>query len=203
MFEGRRGTWIAAAATALVLAAGGWGAGAAQDADDPGLDVDALAERLALDEEGRAELSSLEELLRRRAALREEMTQLRAGMHAAMSGLRQRLTAENRQELGKALRESGLMHRGGSGATGRAMGHGAGRARGGHMRDGRHAGMRQHMQDGRHMPGMRPMRDGGATAPDGRGARLRMHEPGTNPDCPYAPGPEAEAPDGGGDAGAR
>lgn len=193
MFEGRRGTWIAAAATALVRAAGGLGAGAAREAAEPGLDVDALAERLALDEEGRAELSPLEELLPRRAALREETTQLRAGMHAAMSGLGQRLTAEQRQELGRALRDSGLMHRGGSGAAGRAMGHGAGRAHGRHMRDGRHAGMGQHMQDGRHTPGMRPMRDGGATTPDGRGARLRMHEPGTNPDCPYAPAPEGGA----------
>lgn len=184
MLSRRRRIGFPAVAGALFLAAGALGWGAAQEAEAPSLDVDALAQRLSLDEAGRARLESLNDLLQRRAAMHEGMMNLRTEMRSTMQGLRERLDTEQRRELRRAVGESGLMRMGGHGPRGHAMGPG-----GSHMRGGGH-----HMREG---AGMSPRGQG-----MGQGDRLRMHEPGSSPDCPYY-APDGEETAGSGDAGGR
>lgn len=158
-------------AAAGVLLLGGLTATNAQEAEEPGLDVDALAEQMELGDEARADLSKLGDLLERRQAMREGMAGLRAEMRSTMQGLAERLTVEQFRELHREMRAGMEMGPpGGHGVRGGAMmGHG-GHMRGAHMRQ-----MPGRSGPGHAMPGRRMHR--GAMMGAGAGVCPWLQDP--------------------------
>lgn len=129
--------WTTTLAAAGVLLLGGLTAGTSQEAEEPALDVDGLAEQMELGDEARAELAKLGDLLQRRTAMREAMAGLRTEMRETMEGLTSRLTVEQFRELHRRMRATMQMGPpGAKGAQGGAMMRGGGHRgmHGGHMR---------------------------------------------------------------------
>lgn len=181
MLETKR--WTTALAAAGVLLLGGLTATNAQEAEDPGLDVDALSERMELDDEARADLSKLGDLLQRRQAMREGMAGLRSEMRATMQALAGELTVEQFRELHRQMRATMQMGPpGGHGMRGGAM-MGRGGRMGGGMQGAHMRGMQGDRGPGHAMPG-RGMHRGAAM---GAGAGV----------CPWLQdAPDAEEGDG-------
>lgn len=111
--------WTATAAAGGLLLFGGLGTAVSQQAEDPGLDVDALAAQLELDDEGRADLEQLAQLVERRLEVRRQMQAMHGEMMGTMQSLQQRLAPEQRIELHRAMQQvmrDGAGMRGGMGA---------------------------------------------------------------------------------------
>lgn len=146
--------WIPIAVAALALGAAPL---AAQQPDAAELDVDALAEELALEDDARTQLEELAGLLERRQALQEELQANRTQSRAIMQGLQSGLTPEQGQQLRQALRAAG-----GGAPSARAMGGMAGGGKAGAMGRG---GMMQGRHGGAMKGGCKMMGGQGAAAP--------------------------------------
>lgn len=168
MFETR--SWTTTLAAAGVLLLGGLTVAGAQQAEEPQLDVDALADQMELDDRARSDLAKLGDLLQRRRAMREGMAGLRTQMRETMQGLASRLTVDQFRQLHRQMRATMQM-----GPPG-----GQGMHRGGMMDGG------AHMQGGAHMRGA-PGPRGHGQAMSGRG----MHRGAGAGTCPWL----REAPD--------
>lgn len=143
-------SWMTTLAAAGVLALGGLTAMSAQEAEEPGLDVDAMAERMELGEEARADLAQLDDLLQQRRAMHEGMVGLHEQMSETMQGLRSNLTADQFQQLHQQMRAT--MPMGPRGGQGMHRG-GQGMHRGGMMNGGHMRGMQGQQGSGQAMPG--------------------------------------------------
>jgi hypothetical protein len=129
--------WIPIAVAALALGAAPL---AAQQPDATELDVDALAEELALEDDARTQLEELAGLLERRQALQEELQANRTQSRAIMQGLQSGLTPAQGQQLRQALRAAGAGPPSARAMGGMAGGGKAGAMGRGGMMQGRHGG---------------------------------------------------------------
>lgn len=163
--------WTATAAVGGLLLFGGPGTAVSQQAEEPGLDVDALAAQLELDDEGRADLEQLARVVDRRLEIRRQMQAMHGEMMGVMRSLQQDLTREQRIGLHRAMQQvmrDGAGMRGGTGMRSGMMGPGM------HGRGAGHHGMGARGSGGMMMP------RSGARAPGAGG--------GMHPDCPWVSG---------------